>query len=189
MNSRILGIAHYLPKKIVSSSEIERRMGLTTGWIEQRTGINSRRFADPTEATSDLAYEAANAAIRNAAIAPNEVGLVLLATSTPDHLLPPTCPMLAARLGCCHAGAMDLAGACSGFVQALAMADSYVRTHTRIAPCRGSQHLEPTHQYGRFDKQHHVWRRGRRHRSRAPRMLHKLVFGACIWAAAGKTMI
>ncbi|MFM1813632.1 MAG: hypothetical protein RLZ98_327 [Pseudomonadota bacterium] len=130
-SSRIAGLGHYAPDTIVGNDEIERRLGLSAGWIERRTGIRSRRFASGEQAVTDLAHEAACNALADAGIGARDIGLLLLATSTPDHLLPPSAPLLAHRLGLSHAGAMDLAGACTGFVQAFALADAYVCTHRR----------------------------------------------------------
>ena len=108
-------------------AEIEARLGLETGWIERRTGIRERRNAAPDEALTDIALPAADMALAASGIDRSEIGLTLLATSTPDHLLPPSGPLLAHRLGLANSGAIDMAGACAGFLYALALADSHVR--------------------------------------------------------------
>ncbi|MGQ4274932.1 beta-ketoacyl-ACP synthase III [Terrihabitans sp. B22-R8] len=131
--SRLVGLGHYAPARIVPNAEIEERLGLEPGWILRRTGISNRRWAADDEAMSDMAVLAGERPLQNAGIARDEIGLVLLATSTPDHLLPPTAPLVAYRLGLTQAGAVDLAGACSGFLYALTLADGYVRTHRRAA--------------------------------------------------------
>jgi len=128
ITTSIAGTGYYAPEKRVTSAELEARLSLPEGWIEQRTGVRERRFAADGEALTDLAYHAATAAMRDAGMDGPDIGLVLLATSTPDHLLPPSAPLLAHRLGS-HGGAMDLAGACTGFVYALTLADSFVRAH------------------------------------------------------------
>ena len=110
--SRILSVGHAVPERVVSSTEIETRLGLETGWIERRTGIRERRIAGPGEATSDLAVEAGADALAKAGRLPAPVRLLLLATSTPDHPLPPTAPLVAHRLGLPGCGAIDLANAC-----------------------------------------------------------------------------
>lgn len=120
------GFGHYLPARRVDNAEIEADLGLAPGWIEGRTGIRTRHYAAPDQAVSDLAVPAGQMALRQAGIAADQVGLVLLATSTPDHLLPPTAPLVAHRLGL-GAGAMDLAGACAGFLQALVLGAGHVR--------------------------------------------------------------
>lgn len=120
------GFGHFLPERLVMSTEIEADMGLAPGWIESRTGIRSRHYAAPDQAVSDLAVPAGQMALEQAGVAANQIGLLLLATSTPDHLLPPTAPLVAHRLGL-GCGATDLAGACAGFLQALILGAGHVR--------------------------------------------------------------
>lgn len=130
-SSRVLGFGHCVPERRVGNAEIEASLGLEAGWIERRTGIRHRHWAGAGDTLSGLAAEAGAAALADAGIAPDQVGLVLLATSTPDHLLPPSAPLLAHRLGLPKAGAVDLAGACSGFLYALTLADGFVRTQEK----------------------------------------------------------
>jgi 3-oxoacyl-[acyl-carrier-protein] synthase-3 len=111
----------------VTNAEIEKRLGLEAGWIKRRTGIDARRYAAADEALSDIAVKAGEMALADAPIAQSDIGLLLLATSTPDHLLPPTAPLVAHRLGLANAGAIDMTGACAGFIYALTLADSFVR--------------------------------------------------------------
>lgn len=125
----ILGLGHYAPKRVVANREIEERFGLASGWIERRTGIRERRWAADGEKLSDMAVSAGELALKSAGVGREQVGLVLLATSTPDHLLPPTAPLVAERLGLRQAGGIDLAGACAGFLYALALADAFVRSY------------------------------------------------------------
>jgi 3-oxoacyl-[acyl-carrier-protein] synthase III len=127
-SSRIAGFGHYVPDRRVENAEIEARLGLESGWIERRTGIRARRWAAPHEALTDLAVKAGDMALDDASIARDHVALTLLATSTPDHLLPPSASLLAYQLNLSNSGAIDLAGACSGFLYALALADGFVRT-------------------------------------------------------------
>lgn len=131
MPSEIIGLGHYAPERTVANAEIEARLGLETGWIERRTGIRSRRWAADGETLSDIAREAAAMALAAAGIARTDIALTLLATSTPDHLLPPTAPLLAHRLGLARSGGVDLAGACAGFLYALTLADAFVAAHGR----------------------------------------------------------
>lgn len=126
--SSIIGFGHAVPKRQVFNAEIEAELGLESGWIERRTGIRSRYWAEDGETLTDLAAEAGRMALQHAGITRSEIGMVLLATSTPDHLLPPSAPLLAHKLGLTGAGAVDLAGACSGFLYALVMGDALVRT-------------------------------------------------------------
>ncbi|MCV9907660.1 beta-ketoacyl-ACP synthase III [Brucella sp. HL-2] len=127
-SSRLAGFGHAVPSRIVHNVEIENQLGLETGWIERRTGIQTRHWAMEGDTLSGLAADAGRMALDNAGIAPNEIAMTLLATSTPDHLLPPSAPLLAHKLGLHNSGAIDLAGACSGFLYALTLADGFVRT-------------------------------------------------------------
>ncbi len=131
--TRILGLGHAVPERRVLNAEIEERLGLEAGWIERRTGVRERRWARPDETLSALATAAGEHALASAGLDRSEVALLLLATSTPDQLLPPTGPLVAHRLGLGRAGALDLAGACAGFLYALALADAQARAHGRPA--------------------------------------------------------
>lgn len=128
-SSRMAGFGHAVPGRCVYNAEIETTLGLEPGWIERRTGIRSRYWANDGDTLSALAAEAGRMALSNSGVAPDDVALTLLATSTPDHLLPPSAPLLAHHLGLKRSGAMDLAGACSGFLYALVLADAFVRVH------------------------------------------------------------
>ncbi|MBC7832768.1 MAG: beta-ketoacyl-ACP synthase III [Hyphomicrobium sp.] len=127
--STILGYGHYAPQRRVANAEIEQRLGLEPGWIFRRTGIEERRYAADDEALTDIAVPAADMALQQSALKRSDVAVTLLATSTPDHLLPPSAPLLAHRLGLTNSGGIDLAGACAGFLYALTFADSFVRAH------------------------------------------------------------
>ena len=131
MASRIAGFGHYAPERRVDNAEIENQLGLEPGWIERRTGIRARRWVVEGELLTDLAAKAGAAALENGNIDRGDIALTILATSTPDHLLPPSSPLLAHRLGLENSGAIDLAGACSGFIYALTLADGFVRTQGR----------------------------------------------------------
>lgn len=129
--STILSLGHYAPERRVTNAEIEGRLALEPGWIESRTGIRERRYAAPDEALSDIAVAAGEMALSRAGFARSRIALLILATSTPDHLLPPTSPLVAHRLGLTGAGAIDMAGACAGFLYALAYADGLARTQAK----------------------------------------------------------
>ncbi|BCH19298.1 beta-ketoacyl-ACP synthase III [Mesorhizobium sp. L-2-11] len=131
--SRLLGFGHHAPARKVENPEIENRLGLDPGWIERRTGIRSRFWATEEDTLSGLAAQAGDMALASAGIDRSDVGLLLLATSTPDHLLPPSAPLVAHRLGLSRAGAVDLTGACAGFVYALMFADGFTRLHGKPA--------------------------------------------------------
>ncbi len=123
------GFGFAAPEYVVTNAEIETQLKLEPGWIERRTGIRERRWARDGETLTDLATSAGQMALANAGIAKQNVALTLLATSTPDHLLPPSAPLLAHKLGLKNTGAIDLTGACSGFLYALTFADSFARVH------------------------------------------------------------
>jgi len=123
---RVISAASAVPETVFGNETIEARLGLEPGWIERRTGVRQRPTAGPREATSDLAVRAGGAALERAGIPARDVGLLLLATSTPDHLLPPTAPLVAHRLGLPQSGAIDLAGACTGFLYAFVLGSSFV---------------------------------------------------------------
>ncbi|WP_343314952.1 beta-ketoacyl-ACP synthase III [Brucella sp. BE17] len=130
-SSRMAGFGHAVPARCVENAEIETRLGLEKGWIERRTGIRTRYWANDRETLSGLAAEAGRMALKDAALGPTDIALTLLATSTPDHMVPPSAPLLAHKLGLVKSGALDLAGACSGFLYALVLADGFVRSHGR----------------------------------------------------------
>ena len=129
MTVHILGCGHATPERVVGNAEIERELGLDSGWIERRTGVRSRRICGPGESCSTMAVQAGRMALEHSGVDAADVGLVLLATSTPDYPLPPTGPVVAAGLGADQAGAVDLAGACAGFLYALSLADGWVRAN------------------------------------------------------------
>jgi 3-oxoacyl-[acyl-carrier-protein] synthase-3 len=128
MGTRIAGRGHHAPQRLVRNDEIETRLGLEPGWIESRVGIRGRYYAAPDEALTDIARPAALMALAEADHP--DIGFLILATSTPDHLLPPSAPLLAHQLGL-TCGAADLAGACAGFIDALALADGLARAQKR----------------------------------------------------------
>jgi 3-oxoacyl-[acyl-carrier-protein] synthase-3 len=114
----VAGTGIGLPAAVLTSAALETRLGLEPGWIERRTGICERRIAGADQAVSDLAVDAARAALAGAD--PSDVSLLVLATSTPDHPLPATAPAVASRLGL-RVPAFDLAAACSGFLYGLTL--------------------------------------------------------------------
>ncbi len=117
-----LGWGSYLPERRVDNAEVAAPAGVDAEWVERKTGILSRRRAAPHEASSDLALAAARDALAAAGIAPRDLGVIVLATSTPDHPQPPTAALVQHRLGADRAAAFDLNAVCSGFVFALAVA-------------------------------------------------------------------
>jgi 3-oxoacyl-[acyl-carrier-protein] synthase-3 len=126
MHSRIVGSGSYLPSRILTNHELAKTVDTSDAWIRTRTGIRERRIAAPGEQTSDLAERAARAALEAAGIAPNEVDLIIVATTTPDMMFPSTACVLQAKLGAAGGPAFDVQAVCSGFIYALAVADRMV---------------------------------------------------------------
>jgi 3-oxoacyl-[acyl-carrier-protein] synthase-3 len=123
MHSRIAGTGSYLPAEVLTNAELARRVDSSDEWIRTRTGIRQRHIAADTETTSDLALNAARRALDAAGIAPHDVDLIIVATTTPDMVFPSTACILQQKLGATHGAAFDVQAVCSGFVYALAIAD------------------------------------------------------------------
>ncbi len=126
MPSRIAGTGRYLPARVLTNEELARRVDTSDEWIRTRTGIRQRHIAAPDETTSDMALHASRAALDAAGIAPADVDVVIVATTTPDMVFPSTACLLQAKLGTKGGAAFDLQAVCSGFVYALALADKMV---------------------------------------------------------------
>jgi 3-oxoacyl-[acyl-carrier-protein] synthase-3 len=124
MRSRVAGTGSYLPAQVLSNHDLARRVDTSDAWIRSRTGIRERRIAAPAEVTSDLALHASKAALDAAGMPPEEVDLIVVATTTPDMVFPSTACILQAKLGARGGPAFDVQAVCSGFVYALAVADS-----------------------------------------------------------------
>ncbi|MBT2669484.1 ketoacyl-ACP synthase III [Streptomyces sp. ISL-14] len=128
MNAGILGLGRYLPDKIVTNADLEKIMDTSDEWIRTRTGIEQRRIANDDIDTSDMAYEAAKAALKNAKISAEEIDLILVATVTPDQSFPSVACMIQEKLGAMKAAAMDVSAACAGFMYALITAQQFIKT-------------------------------------------------------------
>jgi 3-oxoacyl-[acyl-carrier-protein] synthase III len=128
MHSRIAGTGSYLPAQILTNDELAKRVDTSDEWIRTRTGIRQRHIAAPGEQTSDLALTAARAALAAAEIAPANVDLIILATTTPDMVFPSTACILQDKLGTRNGPAFDVQAVCSGFVYALGLADLMVKS-------------------------------------------------------------
>ena len=126
--SVILGTGSALPRRAVSNAEMAEMVDTTDEWITERTGIRNRHIAGPDETTSSLATDAALKAIEMAGIDPKSIGLIVLATATPDQTFPATATIVQQRLGCNGGIAFDVAAVCSGFLFALGVADSMLRS-------------------------------------------------------------
>jgi len=128
MYSRIIGTGRYLPEKILTNFDLEKMVDTTDEWIRSRTGIEERHIAADDQATSDLAYQAALAAIENAGLTPADIDFMLVGTTTPDLIFPNVACLLQEKLGIRGSPAFSLEAACSGFIYSLIVADQFVRS-------------------------------------------------------------
>jgi 3-oxoacyl-[acyl-carrier-protein] synthase-3 len=128
MRSVVLGCGSYLPKRVLTNEELARTVDTSDEWITQRTGIRERHIAAPGEFTSHLGINAARAALADADVDPQDIDLIVLATSTPDNTFPATAVSVQAELGITHGAAFDLQAVCSGFVYAMAAADGMLKS-------------------------------------------------------------
>ncbi len=126
--SRVIGTGSALPRRIVTNAELAERVETSDEWIIERTGIRQRHIAGPDETTATLATAAARAALADAGIKASDIDLIVLATATPDNTFPATATKVQAALGCTGGIAFDVAAVCSGFLYALATADSLLKT-------------------------------------------------------------
>lgn len=130
MNKRrsvILGCGSYLPQKTLTNAELAQQVDTTDEWIVQRTGIRERHIAAADELTSDLAVLAAKAALETAGLSPQDIDLIVVATSTPDNTFPASAVSVQSALGICHGAAFDLQAVCSGFVFGLSTVDALLQ--------------------------------------------------------------
>lgn len=125
---KISGLSTYVPPKVLTNADLEKLVSTTDEWILQRTGIRERHIAEPGVATSDLAKVAAEGAMREAGITPDDLGFIVVGTTTPDTIFPSTACMLQTKLGANHAWGFDLGAACSGFTYSLTTAMQMVAT-------------------------------------------------------------
>ncbi|MGG0644246.1 beta-ketoacyl-ACP synthase III [Sporosarcina gallistercoris] len=130
MGVGLLSIGKYVPDHVLTNADLEKRMDTSDEWIRTRTGIEERRIADNSTDTSDMAYAAAKEAIEKAGIQPEQIGMILVATVTPDQPFPSVATMLQARLGAKNAAAMDISAACAGFMYGVVTAKHFVEAGT-----------------------------------------------------------
>lgn len=125
--SRILGMGRFLPERRVSNIDLEKMFETSDEWIQQRTGIVERRYADEGVYCSDLALEATRRALEDAKMKVDELDFIILATLSPDHHFPGTACNLQKKLGIPEVGCLDIRNQCSGFIYSLSVADAFVR--------------------------------------------------------------
>ncbi len=133
LRSKIAGIGHYVPERIVPNAELTQVMDTTDEWIQERTGIQARRYGRKhEETTSSMGAIAARIACERAGITPEDVDFIVFATLSPDYYFPGCGVLMQRELGITHkeVGALDVRNQCSGFLYALSIADQFVRTGT-----------------------------------------------------------
>jgi 3-oxoacyl-[acyl-carrier-protein] synthase-3 len=128
IRSILAGVGAYLPERVVSNDELAHTVDTSDEWIRERTGICQRHIAAAHETAAFMGTEAARAALANAGATPAEVDAIILATSTPDEAFPATALRVQAALGVTGGFGFDIAAACAGFIYALSIADSMIRT-------------------------------------------------------------
>lgn len=143
MAIKILGTGSYLPPKVVTNDDLAQSLETSDEWIYSHTGIHSRHIAEEDDCTSTMATKAARLAMDAAGVKPDEIGLIIVATSSPDYnTFPSTACLVQAALGCPATGAYDLQAACAGFVYALDQARCWVKVNnTRKALVIGAETL------------------------------------------------
>ncbi|MEM1421231.1 MAG: beta-ketoacyl-ACP synthase III [Pseudomonadota bacterium] len=122
-----LGCGSYLPERVITNAEMAQIVDTTHDWIVERTGIHERHVAAEGERTSDLATNAARAALEHAGVDPAELDLIIVATATPDYTFPATAAKVQSALGAKRAFVFDQQAVCSGFIYALATADNFLK--------------------------------------------------------------
>lgn len=126
MNTGILGMGSHAPERIVSNLELEKIMDTSDEWIQSRTGIAERRIASEDVSTSDMAYWAAREALDRSGVDAADLGIILVATVTPDYAFPSVACQIQDRLGAGQAAAMDVSAACSGFIYSMITAKQFI---------------------------------------------------------------
>ena len=128
LQSEILGTGGFVPAKVVGNSYFDYLVDDADAWIQSRTGIRERRFAEAGESTSDLATSAALLALENADLDPGELDCIIVATSTPDMILPATACMVQKNIGAVNAFAFDMNAVCSSYIYGMEITDNLIRS-------------------------------------------------------------
>ena len=123
----IRSVGSYLPARVMTNDDLSKIVETSDEWIQQRTGIKQRHIAAEGENTSDLGAAAGRKALENAGLTPDDIDLIIVATTTPDMTFPATAAVIQQKLGIHHGAAFDIQAVCSGFVYAVATADSYLK--------------------------------------------------------------
>ncbi len=128
METIISGVGSYLPENAVTNTELAKRIDTSDEWIRSRSGIGQRHFAADDQSTSDMAREAAWNALEQAGLKPTDIGLIIVATVTPDKTFPSTAVYVQQKLGVPPCIAFDVSAACAGFIYAMNVAHSFITT-------------------------------------------------------------
>lgn len=126
--ARIMGTGSYLPEKLVTNADLEKKVETSDQWIQERTGIKKRHVVAASETTCDLAEKAAKLAMQAANVSAEDIDMVIVATTTPDRVFPSTACLLQQRLGISGGAAFDIQAVCTGFVYAMSVAEKFIVT-------------------------------------------------------------
>lgn len=126
--SAILGIGSAAPERVMTNADLEKMVDTSDEWIIERTGIKERRIAEAGLVTSELCERAARKALERAGVKPEELGLIIVGTATPDFIFPSTASIMQERLGIKGQMAFDITAACSGFLYSLVIADQFIKS-------------------------------------------------------------
>lgn len=130
LNSRIIGVGHYVPERVVTNFDLEKLMDTSDKWIRERTGIQTRHWIEEGETVSGLGLKASQIALKRAGLEPQELDLIIFASMAGDHEFPGAGCFLQEKMGLPGVPAMDIRNACSGFIYSLAVADKFIKTGT-----------------------------------------------------------
>ena len=128
MHTKIIGTGSYLPEQVRTNADLEKMVDTSDEWIVTRTGIRERRIAAPDETVSTMGYEAAKRALDMAGVSADDIGLIIVATTSATHAFPSSACQVQSMLGIKGCPAFDVAAACAGFTYALSIADQYVKS-------------------------------------------------------------
>jgi len=126
--AHIAGVGSYLPEHVLTNDALSKKVATSDEWIRERTGITQRHIAADGQTTSDLGVIAAERAMNHAGVTPDDIDLIVVATTTPDYTFPSTATLIQERLGIRHGAAFDLQAVCSGFIYGIHVVEKLVRS-------------------------------------------------------------
>ena len=130
IKSHIIGLGHHVPNRIINNDYFAQFMDTSDDWIQERTGITERRYAEKNEGPSDIAIPAVEMALDNAHLTTNDIDFIIFSTSTPDYYIPGSGCLIQDKMNFKTIGALDIRCQCSGFIYALSIADQYIKSGT-----------------------------------------------------------